>query len=155
MKCSELLRFQCYAILIWLCTWWYRNGNSSKLGCLCLLLEHLEDPGENVWKIYFAEFNRSSSFKILIRTWKTVLPALSEESEVFYFALPDRAECLDIIISKATKLNAKALWIAANFKLSNALRSCLVFLWLLRTPATVCFLWTEGAFVWKYDSSPV
>ena len=46
---------------------------------------------------------------MLIRTRQTILPALTEESEVFYFALPDSAECLDIIISKATKLNAKAL----------------------------------------------
>lgn len=155
MKCSELLRFQCYAILIWLCTWWYRNGNSSKLGCLCLLLEHLENHRENVWTIYFDECNGSSSFKMLIRTRLTILPALTEESEVFYFALPDSAECVDIIISKATKLNAKALWIAANFKLSRALRLYLIFLLLLPTLTTVDFLWIEGAFVWKYGSSAV
>ena len=119
MKCSKLLRFQCYAILVRLCTWWHRNCNSPKLGCLCLLLEHLEDHRENVWTIYFDDCSGSSSFTMLIRTRLTILPALTEESEVFYFALPDPAECVDIIISKATKLNAKALWIPANFKLSK------------------------------------
>ena len=41
MKRSELLRLQSDAVLVRLGVWRHRNSYSSKLGCLCLLLENL------------------------------------------------------------------------------------------------------------------